>query len=125
MANYKSTTVSGDSWCRANRVIIDNPYNNIPCISFVEEKIFLIDDENITKQAGCIFESLTNPAKEFPLLNPETGEELGMSSKYMDVYVMMHSLYIFLAKERDKANEPIQEVIISEPASGEPPILPE
>ena len=73
MSNYKSTEILGESWQRASRVVIENPYQLTPMIHFVEEKIFEADGEVISKPIGSIYETMSDPLKEFPLINPATG----------------------------------------------------
>jgi hypothetical protein len=98
--NYKESTVSGESWIRSPRVVIDNIYRVAPLIHFFKEKIIIDGDDAITKDLGSIYETMTDPTQEFPLLNPETGEEIG-TANYMQTYTMMHSLFMFLVKRDD------------------------
>ena len=101
--NYKQTTVSGESWVRANRVVIENPLNSIPSISFVEEKAINIGDETIKKLVSNVGAEMTDPAKTFQLVNPATGLPTGTTATYGDIYVMIHSLYMDLVNQRDAA----------------------
>jgi hypothetical protein len=102
MSNYLASVIAGDSWQRSVRVIIDNQYEVVPQIHFMEEKIFIIDGEKVIKPLGSILETLSDPTTEFPLVNPQTGEALGVNSSYQEVYVILHSLYMFLALKRDE-----------------------
>ncbi len=37
--NYQYTAVTGESWLRSKRIVIDNPLNALPVAKFVEEKV--------------------------------------------------------------------------------------
>jgi hypothetical protein len=102
MANYKNSEIVGESWQRACRVVIENPYGEIPSIQFAEEKMFLIDNEMIPRPLDRLSETMSDPTMTFPLINPSTGEVLGTTASYQDVYIMLHSLYISLAVKRDQ-----------------------
>ena len=61
---------------------------------------------------------------EFPLLNPVTGEQIG-TAKYQDIYVMLHSLYYYLADVRDSYVPPVfvdPITLIEQPPVEEPPV---
>lgn len=107
MSNYKQSTVTGDSWVRATRVVIENGIGGTPAVSFIEEQVINLPGEVITRSAGNIAEPFTveNAAEAFDLLHPETGAVIG-SATYQDVYVMLHSLYMHVATKRDAANQP-------------------
>ena len=105
MSDYQQTTVTGDSWVRARSVTINNPVIGTKMIAFQEEKALVAGEGDVlTRQLGGISETLTaeNINTEFPVLNPETGEQVGTAT-YAQVYAMLHSTYIFLAKRRDDA----------------------
>jgi len=107
MANYQETTVSGESYVRCNYVKINNGMAS-KIISFQEEKIINLEDETIIKNLGSVSEEFKaeNAATEFPLLNPETGEDTGATMSYQNLYVGLYSLYLYLAQVRDAAEEP-------------------
>lgn len=104
MPNYKEQTSQAVAWQRAYQVVIDNKLNTIPNITFYEEEVVLLPAGHVNKTAGHITELLQDPINEFPLLNPETGDVVG-TAKYMDCYVLLHSLYMYLVNKRD--NPPI------------------
>ena len=104
--NYKETAVAGTQWQRAVRVVIDNPYRGIPSINFVEETaISLGEDDVITRLTGNLTD-IFDPAKTFPLKDPDTGADLGREVSYGEIYVILNSLYRKLAADRDTAAEP-------------------
>lgn len=103
MPNYNESTVTGTRWTRSNSVRIFNDYQSTPQINFAEEEIVSLGDgEFLKKPKGGIGTLLTpeNIITEFNLLNPETGDTIGTGT-YQQVYVLLHSLYLHLAAERD------------------------
>jgi len=102
MSDYKASTVSGSRWWRAQRVIVENPYGRTPYVSYAEQEIVLIDSsDKVVRDVGMLSTEF-DPDQEFPILNPETGEATGETAKMRDVYVLLHSHYIFAAKQRDE-----------------------
>lgn len=102
MANYKADKVN--AWQRAKRVIISNEMNKIPTIQFDEEFVLQVDGNVLTKtEVGNIISSLKNPMIEFDLLNPETDQTIGKSN-FQQAYVILYSVYRFLADKRDIRN---------------------
>lgn len=105
--NYQESTVAGTSWVRANRIQIDNPLNSSAMVNFTEEKVVVLETGDVFKQyVGEIQERVSqeNMSTEFPLINPETGEDTGMKISYAGVYASLHSLYMHLATKRDAPN---------------------
>jgi len=99
--NYKQTTVSGDSWVRATRVVIENQLDGIPSINFVEEQVVNIGAEQIKRLVSNVCTSMTDQTATFPLVNPATGLATGTTASYGEIYVLLHSLYLDLAAKRD------------------------
>jgi len=103
MANYKEQTVTGAKWTRSNRVVIQNPYQGVPTIYFNEEEITALSDGlKHSRPNGGLTKEFSDPMGEFPLIHPETGVQIGTAT-YQEVYVLLHSLYIALANERDQS----------------------
>lgn len=104
MSNYKQTTVLGEAWQRAARVVVENPLNATPSILIVEEEAIVLGDKTITNVCGnlsCQFD----PAATFPGLDPETGLPVGRDITHGEVYALLNSLYMHLAKLRDTPPE--------------------
>lgn len=99
MPDYKETNIVTKSWRRSNRVQITNSVGVPPMIEFTEEDA--VNDGILTNvyPAGFIKANFI-PENTFDILNPETGEVVGTAT-HMDVYVLLHSLYINLAVQRD------------------------
>lgn len=101
--NYKQSAVTGETWQRAVRVVVENPYEGgVPAVTFVEEQLINLPGEVITRASGSVSEPFTpaNAGEVFNLVHPETGAVLGTAT-YQDVYVMLHSLYLHVAAKRD------------------------
>ena len=102
--DYKQATITGDSWQRCLHIEINNPSGATPSIRFDEERrIALADGTSIGTQAGSINKDFTDPAVEFPLLDPSTGNPVGATISHGEVYAILWSLYMALAAERDAA----------------------
>lgn len=115
--NYKEATVNGTVWQRAHDINISNQYNQIPVITFYEEEMLETNGTTYQKPIGNIRETMENPLEEFPLINPLDGTPIG-TAKYMDLQVMLFSLYLYLADLRDNPPIPPEEPVIPE----EPPV---
>lgn len=103
MANYKQTTVTGDvqDYQRANKVVIANELNAVPEITFLEQIITTLPDgRKITTGKDKCGATLADPAETFNLLNPETDAVIG-SANYLEVYILLYSLYRHVADKRD------------------------
>ena len=102
MANYRESNVTGVTWQRCHRIDIRNPYEEQKFAVFLEEEITDLGNDKIVKSpAGQILADFTDPTTVVNLINPETGDALGISTTYQDIYIMLHSLYIQLATQRD------------------------
>ena len=108
--NYKESSVAGVKWTRSLGGHFSNPYQGIPSISFNEEELITFSDGSIIRQPYSALQgmglttTMANQAKEFDLINPLTGDVIG-KSKYQDVFVILHSLYMSMVNERD--NPPV------------------
>ena len=105
MPDYKETTLAGTAYTRAHQVIIANPSVGTKAVSFYEEQVINLADEQIIRQQGGVQEPFTadNANEEFALVNPIDGTPIGMTMEYTDVHVALHSLYYHVAAKRDAA----------------------
>ena len=84
---YNSTPASGSSYQRAFSVYIDNPLNGTPSLSFVEEKVTLLDSgEAIHTQLGHL-------STKFDAANAD----------HVQLYTLLEALYTTLHIARDAA----------------------
>jgi len=97
--DYNESVVSGKSWQRSNRVIIENPYAGIPAITFVEETAVQLGESVLVNPCGTITE-VFDPLKEFPIRSV-AGEFTGETMSHGMLYVIINSLYRHLAEIRD------------------------
>lgn len=99
-------TVTTTTYVRSNLITVDNPLGLPPAITFIEEMVEKVgdDDPEAVADAGSVSKTLTpaNALTTFDLLNPEDNTVVG-SATYQDFQVMLYSLYIHLATERDNA----------------------
>lgn len=112
MANYKETNLAGVSWVRCKNITITNPIAGavesgslkplIPTAYFKEEKVISIDGIQNTIDVGICYKSF-NPTDVINLRNPETGELIGTTATHEELYVLLYSLYLQTAEERDAA----------------------
>jgi len=106
MPHYSEQPASGASWQRAYKVTIDNGLHTIPVVTFYEAEVVSTELGTLSQHKGHLSESFSDPTVAFPLLNVETGEETGMAT-YQDIYVILYSLYRYLAKRRDTPPEEV------------------
>ena len=105
---YKETAVTGSKYTRANQIVISNDENQTPFIYFNEENVVILDAETkIKNPAGGIRLEFNQETANtsFDMLNPETGDPLGASMTYQELYVALYSLYIKAATDRDAVAE--------------------
>lgn len=99
-------TVTTTTYVRSNLITVDNPLGLPPSITFIEEMVEQVGDEpaEAIGDTGSVSKTLTpeNSATTFDLLNPTDNSVIG-SANYQDFQVMLYSLYIHLATERDNA----------------------
>lgn len=103
--NYREEEMLGSKWRRCHLITIVNNKDTPPTIQFQEEDVYSSDSFEVRQPAGSIFE-IFDPEKTVDLVNPLTLEPIGTTMSYQDIYVILFSAYIGLAKQRDiKENE--------------------
>lgn len=126
MADYRASSLTAATkWQRSNVITINNPLpgRGNPTIAFQEQEVVAVDGEVIAVlpkggPMGLIREF--DPEGSFPLLNPETGESLGVSMSHVELRVALYSLYIQSATARDE-QEAAQTPIAPEPSPAPAP----
>jgi hypothetical protein len=107
MASYQESTVTGTAWKRCNKIEIRNPYQGQKLAIFLEEELTSLANGKIIQEPSTnIQEPFADPTKIVELVDPTTGTPLGNTVTYQEIYVILHSLYIQLADERDAASIP-------------------
>lgn len=102
---YKAETTTGEisSYLRAVGMSIENPLNGVPTFQIQESKVTQYPD-GTTKEdiLGKLSADMSDPTQEIDLVNPETGETV-KTMTYAEVYAVLFSVYLSLAKKRDAA----------------------
>lgn len=101
VGEYKSSTLTGNTWVRCYQIEIINPRGGQPTVAFQEEERMAIDGGKELNVGNSSINIAFNPSKSVPLLNPMTGEYLGANITYGDIYGILYSAYISAALERD------------------------
>lgn len=89
MPDYKETQITGKSWQRAVRVVIENPLGGTPSILFVEEEV-------INTGSGTITRPVANLSAAFDEAN----------QLHIDIYNKLNELYTILREARDAGVQP-------------------
>jgi hypothetical protein len=101
MPNYMQSSVSGEKYVRAKRVVLENPLNGVPSATFIEQEVINIGAaESVKRDVGALHQPMSDPYVTFQLLNPVDDSVIG-SATYADVYAMLYSLHRHLAAIRD------------------------
>jgi hypothetical protein len=131
VSNYNEYTVTGNKWTRSLGGTFSNPYQGVPGIAFAEESVITLSDGTVVKQVlgspvqQYLTTTISDPEQTFPLLDPISGCTAG-TAKYQDVFNLLHSLYMYLATERDIRDTRIDLVAttdISTPTVATQPVL--
>ena len=101
--NYNETEMTGSSWQRACRVVVENPYQGLPSIVYVEEKVYNLGDKVIKEPVSNLFVNM----------DPE-------SLLHLEIYEKLNELYILLRQARDEQIPPP----VAPPADPPPPVDP-
>ncbi len=101
---YKETNVTGTEYRRAKIVQVSNEYNQTPSVTFIEESVTQLGTKVIREICDTLYAPYES-SKVIALLNPVTGEPIGQDITQEYLMVILYSLYMQLAKERDVRNE--------------------
>ncbi len=103
LKKYSSSSVTGESWTRAKRIVIENPLNLDNLIKFIEEKVIIMDGEYIHLDQGILDMKLgvDDLSTTFDIIDVTTGEPTGEKMSYGTLHSIIFSVYMALALERD------------------------
>lgn len=103
--NYRETVGQITQYRRAAGVSIRNDLGESAGITFHEEDVVLFDGKVTSVQSVAPMTRQVygefDPNGLFPLVHPATGESLGTGT-HEQLYVLLHSLYLYLAQQRDE-----------------------
>jgi len=109
MSKYKQINITGESYVRADQVVIKNPLGGNPTVTFTEEQIINVADDVIKRAVSNVSETLVfdgdnaNITEEVQVINPITLQEVeGATMTYGEMKGVIYSLYYHLAKKRDE-----------------------
>jgi hypothetical protein len=101
MVNYNETTITGESYQRTNRIIIENPYQGAPVILFEEQKIFNLGDGEVIQKPIGILHVDFDPSEEISIIDPTTNTDTGQTVTMGEIYALIYSVYWQKAATRD------------------------
>lgn len=106
MANYRESALAGNSYTRCKELYISNPMAGMgsPRVTFIEEEVLNIDANTRQVDAGSC-KKIFNSPELIALRNPITSELTGDTLSHEMLYVILYSLYMQTALERDAALE--------------------
>jgi hypothetical protein len=104
MSKYIETTIAAAEYQRCRTIIIQNPYQASPTVSFDEESIFKKSDGTIIKEPkGGINKIIDDYSYQVPVYNPLTQQKTGQSAPISQIYTLIWSVYMHEATKRDAA----------------------
>lgn len=107
MPNYQEQPITGSKWRRSHFVSIENPLAGERAVTFHEQIARQTDDGLASfEDAGSLRQPFTDPSVVFDLRSPVDDSLLGSTATYEEVYVILHSLYLHLASQRDGVTLP-------------------
>jgi len=116
MNRYKQTSITGESYVRADQVAIKNPLGGNPTVTFTEEQVINIEDSVSTRAISNVQETLiyqgenANITEKVQVINPVTLEEVeGATMTYGELVGAIYSMYYHLAKKRNAQVEETEE----------------
>lgn len=108
MNKYLPTNVSGDSWIRSKRIVVENPLLSPERkIKYTEEKVVQLADDTLFKPMGTLEVTIDESMllNELDIVDPVTGVPTGQKITYRDIYAIFYSSYIHFATQRDNPIE--------------------
>jgi hypothetical protein len=101
MTKYKQTEVLGESYVRSFNINIDHQLGKYPSVIFQEETVVEFNDTTVKQFKGELKVPLVDFNEEFPILDPVTDKYTDKKATVQDAYILLHSYYIYKAKQRD------------------------
>lgn len=112
MQEYNKKVITGEmtTWTRANQIIINNIAGQNNTVLFQQEVIKVLPDKEVIKtQIDSIAKDIVDINEIFELLNPITGEPVGVKMSYGQLAAAIYSIYVATAEADRIAKEPVVE----------------
>ena len=103
MSDYRQQQAAALTWRRAVEVTVTNRLNAVPMMGFIEEDVVQVGDRSFIQPVPGALGVPFNPAGSIALVNPETGAPLGATVSHQELYVILYSVYLKAAQDRDAA----------------------
>ena len=101
MPNYREVIGQASIRRRSFQVVIDNPLDNTPRVTFQEEEIITLPDGTVLHNNVTGVGEMYDPNGVIDLLDPATDLPMGQTMTQQQVFLALYSQYIALAKARD------------------------
>lgn len=98
---YQEQTATGSTWIRCKNLTIENSLTATPTANFQESRVSEVNGQVSEQYIGSLVKVFDPAAGVIPLRNPETGDLTGTIVTHADLYVILYSLYMQTALERD------------------------
>lgn len=104
MPSYRESVISGTKWQRACRVVIENPLDHDPTVTYVEEEVSVMaDGARAHRLVDRLAMTIDDPSLMIPMVDPETNEVTETQYPLQLAQWILYSLYFYLAGKRDNA----------------------
>uniref|UniRef100_A4WS55 Uncharacterized protein n=1 Tax=Cereibacter sphaeroides (strain ATCC 17025 / ATH 2.4.3) TaxID=349102 RepID=A4WS55_CERS5 len=90
--------IAGESYRRCHQIIIDNPLDRAPAITFGQETIIGTGAGEVLHVPMAPISLAFDPAVEIPIVDPQTGQPTGATISQAEVYALIYSAYIAAAE---------------------------
>lgn len=107
MANYKQTAIAGDKYNRASIVRFNNHQGAIPSVDINEEEVIALADNTVIKRDVAVLHEAFEATKTFRLVDPLTGALGTTTMTHLELFTILHGLYLTLGDLRDNPVAPI------------------
>lgn len=86
--------LAGESYVRCQQVVIDNRLGRAPSVTFHRQRVIGTDGGAVAQQPLAPRPLAFDPAAEVPLIDPETGAEIGQTITHAEIYTAIYSAFV-------------------------------
>jgi hypothetical protein len=101
MPNYKETLLQGTKYQRACRITIDNPLDQTPSVTFIEEEVILNSDNTRSHKIIGSLSMTFDPNEIVTIIDPITNLPTDKKYPTLIAQLIIYSMYWKKALERD------------------------